>query len=72
MYDILIETETGLFEAPERTVEESTPGIEKAMQELLFQPLDKALGTALKKVMLSDLVEEAQCQPIDGGFMYYL
>ena len=72
VYDILIETETGLFEAPERTVEESAPGIEKAMQELLFQPLDTALVTALKKVLLQDLAEEARRQPTDGGFMYYL
>jgi len=72
VYDILVETETGLFEMPERTVEQSAPGIEKAMQELLFQPLDKALRTALKKVLLSDLAEEAQHQPTDGGFMYYL
>ncbi len=72
VYDILLETETGLLEAPERTVEESAPGIEKAMRELLFQPLDEALSNALKKVLLSDLAEEAGRQTSDGSYMYYL
>jgi Rrf2 family protein len=72
VYDILVETETGLFERSEPTVGDSAPGIEQAMRELLFQPLDEALSTALKKVLLSDLVEEAQRQPSDGGYMYYL
>lgn len=72
VYDILIETETGLFEMPEKTVEESAPGIEQAMRELLFQPLDETLSTALKTVLLSDLAEVAQRQSSDGGYMYYL
>jgi len=72
VYDILVETEMGLFEKPEPTVEQSAPGIEKAMQELLFQPLDTALGSTLKRVLLSDLAEEAQRQSTDGSFMYYL
>jgi Rrf2 family protein len=70
--DILYATETALFEAPESTVESSSPGIEKAMQRLIFSPAEKAFAKALKSVTLSELAEDAQQWSAHGDYMYYL
>lgn len=71
-FDILSSTENTLFDDVESTVEKSSPGIEKVMQELVFRPVDAALSTALKGVKLSDLAEEASLWSADGDYMYYL
>lgn len=71
-YDILHATEIALFEPSEPTVQASAPGIENAMQELVFAPAEKAFIQALKGVTLSQLAQEAQLWSADGGYMYYL
>lgn len=69
-YDIMSAIETSLFSKNEKTVEKSAPGIEKAMQNVLFVPLDKTVKTALSAMTLAMLVQEAEKH--NANYMYYL
>ena len=71
-YDVLLTTETALLEAAEDTVGSLAPGIEKALQSLLFTPLDVAVQEGLQGVSLLDLAQEADREASGGGYMYYV
>jgi Rrf2 family protein len=71
-YEILEATEIGLFDEPESTVKETAPGIESAMQDMLFGPVNDALKEMFGRISLADLAEEAHRQAGDGSYMYYL
>jgi Rrf2 family protein len=71
-YDILAATETALFENVEQTVPNSAPGIERAMQEMLFEAVNTQLALALQRISLSELAEEAHKNTGGDGYMYYL
>ncbi|NLV58975.1 MAG: Rrf2 family transcriptional regulator [Clostridiales bacterium] len=70
--EILAATETALFEETQDTVGSTAPGIEKAMQGMLFVPADQALGESLGQVSLRELAEEAQREDTGEGYMYYV
>lgn len=71
-WDILSAAENGLFDLAEATVAESSPGIERAMRDGLFEPLDLAAQTALEAVSLYDLAEEASRPAADDGYIYII
>ena len=62
--------EISLFSGNEKTVEKSAPNIEKAIQNVLFMPLDKSIKAALSDVTLAKLVQEAEKH--NTNYMYYL
>ena len=65
--DILSETENSIFEEAENTVADSAPGIERALQDMLFSPANKAVKNVFERMSLSDLAEESlRTFPEDG------
>ena len=69
--EILSVTETTLFEEPESTVTESEPGIEAALQKMLFRPANKALRESFGEVTLADLTEKAFAETGDD-YLYFI
>ncbi len=69
-YHIMSAIEISLFSGNEKTVEKSAPNIEKAIQNVLFMPLDKSIKAALSDVTLAKLVQEAEKH--NTNYMYYL
>jgi Rrf2 family protein len=70
--DILSVTETSIFEATESTAKDAEPGIERALQDLLFKPANTAFKKIFSKMSLSDLSDEAIKKSAEGGYMYYV
>jgi Rrf2 family protein len=68
--EILSVTETSIFDDTEETVSKSDPGIERALQSLLFQPANKVFKEIFRRMPLSDLAEEALRKSDDAGYMY--
>lgn len=71
VYDVLSAVELSLFEKSESTVAGSAPEIDKALQEAVFNQMEKALKNCTQSVSVYDLVLEAEKQK-DGGLMYYI
>jgi Rrf2 family protein len=69
-FEILSVTETSIFEDTDETVPQSSPGIERALQNLLFQPANKVFKDIFQRMLLSDLSEEALRKSDDEGYMY--
>lgn len=69
IYDVLISTETTLFEKNEPTLGEKASHIEKALQSMIFTPLDASIESYLKKVTLEKLLIEAN---IDNNYIFYI
>ncbi len=61
-----------LFEKAEATVPNAAQDIEKAMQSIIFDEIDIALETALGKITLLDLVNEAEKNRSDDSYMFYI
>ncbi len=57
--DILMATETSLFDEPESTVKDTNPGIDRALSDTLFIPANKAFKEIFERMPLSELAEEA-------------
>ncbi len=70
--DILQALEHSLFEKTEESVLKKAADIEQAMQTSVFTVLDEAVEKSLQKVMLEDLVAQAQKLRSDGGLMFYI
>jgi Rrf2 family protein len=68
--EILSVTETSIFEDAEETVPESYPGIERALQSLLFKPANKVFKKVFEQVPLSDLAEETLRNADAEGYIY--
>ncbi|MDR0964557.1 MAG: Rrf2 family transcriptional regulator [Clostridium sp.] len=68
--EILSVTETSIFEPTESTVAQSQPGIERALQDVLFIPANDAFQKFFDKTPLSVLAEEALRNTTEGGDMY--
>jgi Rrf2 family protein len=68
--EILSVTETSIFEDTEETGPSAYPGIERALQNLLFQPANKVFKEVFERMTLSDLAEEALRKSDDEGYMY--
>lgn len=70
-YEILIATETSLFEPTPATVTERASEIEQSISSEVFEPLDRAVRSVLSSVTLAHLAETAREHSI-VGYMYYL
>lgn len=68
--DILVVTETSIFEEPESTAKDAEPGIERALRDTLFGPANKAFREIFEQMPLSDLAEESLRNSADDGYMY--
>lgn len=71
-YDILQAVELSLFEKTERSVSAQAEGIEKSISSLVWDKLDEAICEVLKNTTLRDLVFEAERNPDDDSYMYYI
>jgi len=68
IYDVFTATETLLLENTEDTVRKSNENIEKAMKEAVFDVLDEAIRTALKKISLGDILNRTGSS---DSYMYF-
>jgi Rrf2 family protein len=72
VWDILMALEIGLTEATESTVSETNPGIELALKEKVFDPINDSLKRALQGVSVQDLADYADKQQAEQAFMMNL
>ena len=68
--DVLSVTETSIFENTESTVPDAEPGIERALQDSLFMPANKAFKEIFERMPLADLVEESLRKSAGEAYMY--
>lgn len=71
-FDILEATEGSIFEKTEASVEEKAQGIEKAMNNLVWDSIDEQLAKHLKAVSLKELAEEATKNQSKNQYMFYI
>ena len=64
--------EVSLFEKTERSVSDEAIAIDKAMDTLIWEPLDEVILQKLSTVTLRDLTDEVQKQQNGGNFMFYI
>ena len=64
--------EVSLFEKTERSVSDESISIDKAMNTLIWEPLDEVILQKLSTVTLRDLTDEVQKQQNGGNFMFYI
>jgi len=69
---VLRAIESGIFEPIENSVEAFAPAIETAMENLVWNPLDKAVVEALDGVTLENLVNETERQQDGKNLMFYI
>lgn len=70
--EVLMATESGMFDANDDTVGESMPGIERAIRKSVCVPLDESLAAVLGAVSLRDLAEEASKPQDEDGYIYII
>lgn len=70
-YDILSAIETSMMERADKTVAETQPQLESAMQEMVFAKLDKALKETLANVNLADIMQNIETQASEQ-LMYFI
>lgn len=70
--EILQAVEISLFEKTDRSVSQEAVEIENSLKTLIWDNLDNAIVTALKKVTLADLVTEAEKAKNSEDFMFYI
>ena len=70
-YEILVATETSLFDPTPSTVSEQAPHIESVMADSVYSVLDQALKDSLSSITLEQLAEKA-IHDSSAGYMYYL
>ncbi|MDR3262828.1 MAG: Rrf2 family transcriptional regulator [Clostridiales bacterium] len=68
--DILKATETGLFERTEVSLDEPSAYIEKAVQNTVWEPLDKAICSFLKSTTLKAVLDNSKT--MGTGYMFYI
>lgn len=71
-YDILAAIETAMLEPADSTVADTQPRLEKALQEMVFQQLDKDIKTSLTKVTLADVLQNVEQQSNPDQLMYFI
>ncbi len=69
---VLSALEQLLFEETEPSVAELAPGVEQAMRQLVYAPLDQSVRSALQAVTLADLSEAARANGQAGGYMFFI
>jgi Rrf2 family protein len=72
VWDILTALEIGLTEATESTVSETSPGIELALKEKVFDPINDNLKDVLQSISVQDLADYAERQQAEQAFMMNL
>ncbi|MFA9398958.1 MAG: Rrf2 family transcriptional regulator [Clostridiaceae bacterium] len=70
--DIFKSTEQMLFEKTDTTFNTNYEYIEKAMQNIVFEEIDKSMEIVLQKTTLQDLVNEAEKNKDNNNFMFYI
>jgi Rrf2 family protein len=70
--DVLSAVELSLFEAIEPTVAAKASPIEQAMQERVFEALDRAVTGTLSGITLADLAGEAEKRRAGQAMMFYI
>lgn len=70
--DIARAVETSLFEKTESSVSKESESIDKAMESLIWDNLDKAVAAALDGVTLRELAEKATSLKNGDNLMFYI
>ncbi len=70
--DVLSAVELALFEQTEETVNKKAPEIESVMKAMVFDSIDSAVKDVLEQITLEDLVNRAEEQKKNQGFMYFI
>lgn len=70
--DILRAIEISLFEKTEHSVSADFIEIDKSMETLVWDKIDKVIFQTLDSVSLSDLVNEADKYKNSGNYMFYI
>lgn len=71
-YDILAAIETSMMESADKTVADTQPSVELAMQELVFTKLDAAIKKSLQEVTLEDIIQHIENQSSPEQMMYFI
>lgn len=64
--------EVSLFEKTDRSVSDESIAIDKALDTLIWSPLDAVVLQKLSTITLRDLTEEVQKQQSGENFMFYI
>jgi len=72
VYEIMKATEAAVFEETKATVGAQAPEMDKTMSLKIFEPLDQAVKAMLQSVSLQTLVDEAESQLNDEGYMFFI
>lgn len=70
-YDILASIETAMMEPADKTVEQTQPRLESALQDMVFARLDGAVRAALSEVTLEDIMQNIESQSKEQ-LMYFI
>jgi len=68
-WEVLSALETGLSEQADDTVGDNDPGIEMALQNMVYEPVDAALAGALSAVTVQDLCDFTIKQRAEQSYM---
>ena len=69
-YDILASIETSMMEPADKTVADTQPKLENALQELVFDRLDDAIRASLAEVNLEDILLDIEKNSSPDQLMY--
>lgn len=70
-YHILSAIETSMMEPADKTVAETQPQLEDALQEMVFTNVDKAIRDALFSVTLADIMQNIETKTSEQ-LMYFI
>lgn len=70
VFDILSSIEATLFEETESTVKDKAPGLENALMNKVFKPLDNCIFSKLKEITVHELFEEAKSYGSENYIFY--
>ena len=70
IYDILEPIESGIFEKTKVTFKGSSTGIEKAMESVVYEPLDEVVLNQLNSITLDVLYQKSKED--DNQYMFYI
>lgn len=71
-YDILASIETSMMEPADKTVADTQPKLENALQELVFDRLDDAIRASLAEVNLEDILLDIEKNSSPDQLMYFI
>ena len=70
--DILASIETSMMEPADKTVADTQPKLENALQELVFDRLDDAIRASLAEVNLEDILLDIEKNSSPDQLMYFI